>query len=323
MSENEANIELEKLGSSILSIEGINYAAVVNEDDDENDYYIQIGYEKEKFKPNTLYRLPDNRSNHRPIEISFENEKSIKIRNYGEKKTSTNFPIALKEMRSNFSYDTSIDNNRGVIRQGLGGNLGTIGGILKLADDNINSYIISNWHILMDDYGEKGSNIIDKKGNIVATLHWAVNNEYYDIAIAKITNNDLLDKSINCFDLASKPLKHFTIGNEVSKCGYKSGTDDKGIIISKNAYVKIGKSNRIYKNQILSSKISIPGDSGSLLVDNSTNERNVIGLVFASDQYDFTVSNHLYYLFANEIKRYQYNDTIIMPNINFKTFVNP
>ncbi|GAA3652638.1 S1 family peptidase [Flavivirga jejuensis] len=323
MLENEANIQLEKLGQAIVSIKGVNYAAVVNQDNNINNFHIEIGYDSGTFPSSLLLQYSERKFEHRPIDIKIPKGLPIdyipKAISYENLNNYLDFPISLREMKSPFSFDKNP--YRGIASEGSGSNFGTLGAIVKLKNDN-NFYILSNCHVLMNESSKIGHPIKNERKETIATLHWAVSNEYYDIALAKVTDMSLLQKKFKCYDFNKKIAKPIKIGQMVTKCGYTSGSINDGTIVSKNAFVKIGENNKIFKNQILVSKISRGGDSGSTLVDKTgrNSSKDVIGLVFASDKYDFTICNHLHYLFSNEIDCYNYSDDIIMPKINFESF---
>ncbi|NRA93840.1 MAG: hypothetical protein HRU26_14395 [Psychroserpens sp.] len=188
---------------------------------------------------------------------------------------------------------------------------GALGAVVKLEMDN-NLYLLTNHHVIIKPNKPLNDSVY-AKGICIAKTYWGLNNEFYDIAIAKISEASFADIPKNYFTTTILPK----IGLNVSKIG-PSGPESGGIIYSSKAIVNI--KNRIYKNQILIKGLNlIGGESGTLVSSDSSNSKNVVGLHFGGDGV-IDISNNIHLLFSKKIKSYTDSDNRVHPTVTFKSF---
>lgn len=325
MTELEANKKLELYGDFFIQKEGINYIAVVRDDniyddDGEEDYAIEIGILNSFSRDDSLLaRKPVKHLLDQNPLVDFYEEVSHVFR--GEEKLT---PAKGLHIVSSDPFELQSEN---FVKPGIETTVknssvkkGTIGAIVTLKDYPGDFFILSNWHVIMQSTGDLNNIIINEHDQEIAKLHWGIYNDYYDIALAKITNPKLVISEHEVFPISS--LNQLKVGQSVKKEGNTTGIN-RSTIYSKNAYVKVGRGfNKIFKNQILTHKISQSGDSGSLLIDNNSND--IIGLIFAGDNKNLSICNHMYHLLNNNeipnILYSLYNQNIKMPQIRFESF---
>lgn len=309
MNEQEANLLLELIGEAVVSIYGINYAAVVKDVDDSFD--IQICYNKHKITDEfTTKNILEHTLNTSPIIKVFANESFQKFNDRGG--------ISLDnfiETEVDFVFQNSkLKPGYGVFMKGGGKGPGTIGAFVKLQDDDA-TYLLSNHHVIMNDCKVDQPIYCDHSNKEIGRTYWGILNKYYDIALAKVTENIKVEYDADCYSFSGQLTKP-TYNQKVKISGFSSGCSYAGKkILSTNAFVST-KDNKIFKNQILTEKISKEGDSGSLVVD--TNTEHAVGLVFAGDNENFSVCNHIYKLFSEGIPNYVCSNGNILPEIKFE-----
>lgn len=179
------------------------------------------------------------------------------------------------------------------------GGAGTLGGIVSFDNHEDELYILSNNHVMANVNTRKiGSPVLQPGehdgGNVdsdkIAELTYfhqvhlgassGVPNQV-DLAIAKLDNPDDLDCVVKSI---GRPKNHSdaTVGMDVEKSGRTTG-HTYGQIISVDETTKVGmglgKGVAVFKDQIATTAMSKPGDSGSFLFEKGT--KNVVGLVFA------------------------------------------
>lgn len=195
---------------------------------------------------------------------------------------------------------------------------GTLGAIFKMKKDN-NLYLLSNRHVIVCDEKNIESQNIVFPGTLYANKFCLEPNE---LIIAKVCWKSLKESNLDAAIAIIKDVsinKQFTVcgcvnlkggineaklGEEVKKCGVKTGKT-KGKIRSLQTTVKIN--NKVFRNQILTKKMSESGDSGSVLVNN---DEKVVGLVFAGDGKNVSFSNPIMPIFNTAF-----------PNKKFHTFI--
>jgi len=343
MTEDIANKKLKEFGDLLLKSDNINYVAVVEDDDyttdGQTDYALEIGLlKKDSSTGQEQTHRPsktevDHILNHSPIKFLFNEiisddyrDYKSDVHNYEDLKFREKVsPVkGLNLVASNpFDFQTNnytIPGEQITVRD-LPADHGTIGAIVKLSTHPKDYFILSNWHVLMKSIGSLNHILIDKEKNEIAELHWAVYNDFYDIALARIIN--AYDISNLCEVKSIKSIKDLELGDYVKKQGNTTGTK-KNTIYSKNAYIKVGLENEKFKNQILVNKISEKGDSGSIVLDQNN---EVIGLVMGGDGKKITICNNMIQLLnSSEIPNSiytEYTANIKMPSIKFDSiFVN-
>lgn len=182
---------------------------------------------------------------------------------------------------------------------------GTLG--IVILDRNTNrKYILSNWHVLYRNGAGSNGDIIAQPSladggtsanNNVGTNVRAVINDLVDCAIATTQSRNSTENSIrgigtiNGYDSA-------VINRMVQKRGRTTELTRGGQIVDLNFSVSVD--GRIFNNQIRitsASRFSGSGDSGSVIVDQSTTF--VVGLLFAGNAAGtLTVANHINRVFG-------------------------
>lgn len=336
MTEREANLQLEKFGDFLIKIKGINYVAVV---EDENlqitskhrkpDFAIEIGVDKEHIKDIDNYLFKSSKKH-----ILDQNPvlKSLQRAFYDDGKKGIVITKELKVVPSKeFSFQCKkIKSGKGITNNKMHMKSGTLGGIVTLKGDKNGFYILSNWHVLMGNHGELRDPIIRNakqfpKKQKIGELFWGVYNDFYDLALAKITCKNWSNKDTSIKPISS--LEEIELGANVKKFG--NATQNKtNTLYSKNAFVKI-KGGKIFKNQILTKFLSKKGDSGSWLLDNNN---KLIGVIFAGDNKRISVANNIIHIMnadnipvSNYSHDFKDNGKIInhsfkMPKIEFNKF---
>lgn len=333
MSEQEANQRLidkhqEYFNSSSNRL--TRYAAVIKKSDDlqiENDYIIEIAYKY----ASTDYDI-----------------KSLDITNFNEISLDLNLsPELIEEWYLGnidivFSDEIKYQNNSSqfckpsvkltggisVYDEEASMSFGTAGAFFTTTEDN-NTYLLSNYHVLLHDGGEINDKIVhpskaDAYHNrtnfkVIGEVYWKqdilqTNFNTMDAAIAKIYDHIKIDigKYSKCEGISFLGLDSPKIGQNVKKCGRTTGYSN-GRIRSINATVNVSNEDNeseYYINQILTTKMTEDGDSGSILV---TEDNKVIGLLFSGNKRDASFANNI-----NTIFNKANNDH---PEFKFKEFV--
>ncbi|PTX59541.1 trypsin [Kordia periserrulae] len=326
MTWSKANSILHRYAESLLKTEEIQYLAIVNDADsnNDNDFALELGVSFDI--PTQLDRPSTHIGFQNP---AFYSSKRDKIDSYN-KELFINLPeiepineITIRKVNKISSQSTIPVEQGNRIKSSNKVNKGTIGALVRLDNYPDDYFILSNWHVLMDDSGDMSHNILDDHKNVIAEPFWGINNKYYDIALAKIIPGYNVEQS---YETASvRDYNSIKLGMDVEKFEYIGPRKVKKII-SSNAFVKVYTNDtttnyKIYKNQILVEKVSVSGDSGSVIL--SSDSKDVIGLIFAGDSQNVTVCNHLHLLanFDNIIPKYLYQygkNSYLMPEISFR-----
>jgi hypothetical protein len=119
-------------------------------------------------------------------------------------------------------------------------------------------------------------------------------------------------------------LGNAQVGMRVKKCG-RTTEATFGFVRSINATVNVSgypSGTMTFVNQILTTHMSQPGDSGSLLLDDSSNR--VVGLLFAGDGSTQTIHNHIGPILGGRVNSVVVNHidgtSEEMPTIEFDSF---
>lgn len=177
---------------------------------------------------------------------------------------------------------------------------GTLGMAFQM-DGSI--YILSNWHVLYGNGGATGDPIIQQgrldgggvPADIIAHNRMGWLDSHRDAAVASVRKpwNTFVAAGTRCYGLLAgfNAAKH---NMNVKKCGRTTRATN-GVVRSTNTTVKVGgfpNGSRVFKDQILLTRMSGKGDSGSVILEQNRNE--VVGLLFAD-----SISS----TFANKIER--------------------
>lgn len=185
---------------------------------------------------------------------------------------------------------------------------GTAGAFFKTIKDN-SIYLLSNYHVLLGRKGKiddpishpskSDASSYGTKADEIGRIFWKKDIEknsfnLIDVAIAKINTGVSVDigKYTRCRHIQYKDLGTAKVGQNVRKCGKTTGLTY-GEIRSINCTVNISREKKeldIYRKQILTTKMTEDGDSGSVLVND---EGTVIGLLFGGNNIDLSVANHI------------------------------
>ncbi|MFY0631035.1 MAG: trypsin-like peptidase domain-containing protein [Flavobacteriaceae bacterium] len=192
---------------------------------------------------------------------------------------------------------------------------GTAGAFFKMLNNSKEIYLLSNHHVLVDK--DESNKIIvhpsrlDCKNPIeIGELYWKCFNQYFDAAIAKINYPVDIGKFTSSKHLIFNGIEEPKIGQNIRKYGLKTKLTH-GEVRSVNCTISNGDNYpKYYRNQILTSFMSLDGDSGSVLV-NSDNK--VIGLIFGGDDETSTYANNITKIFKSNICG--------EPKISFSKFV--
>ncbi|PWH83050.1 hypothetical protein DIS18_00400 [Algibacter marinivivus] len=312
MTEKEAN---EKLNSKEKETEYFNlsalhetqYAAVIKKSNDFSiidDYAIEIGLSNFTYEYDSLKGLFGYFS--KKEGMSLETQKDFQNGDIFPVKSN---PISL---HSNSSYYQKLEKLTGGCSISYeNGDIysGTAGAFFKLSDSQ-NIYMISNRHVIVDnDYGLETKIIhpsktdAEKKEDIslIGKVFWTSKekDDLLDAAIAIIydekTTVDIGKYSISN-QLNFNSIAAPKIGQNIKKIGKTSGVTF-GEIKSINCTVNITeniKKPKIYRKQILTTCISKPGDSGSVLLNNNN---EVVGLLFGGNKLTASFSNNIMNIF--------------------------
>jgi|GEM_PF-6041806 len=234
--------------------------------------------------------------------------------------------VPIKIVKGSKFYGLSTQTKHTTLKGGISVNhykrarFGTLGAIVNLQNDP-NDYIISNWHVL-STYGAKLNDSVLQPAPLdggrtsndnVAELAWYRLSEQMDVALAKIKQGQLHQKQNYCGNSiqGSQPA---VINMNIYKCGrttkHQKGTVN-DIHFSTNVFHRDYPNGKLYfKEQILLDCYSQEGDSGSLVIEQTTDL--AIGLLFAGDKKNKTLANPLdFNLPSNNIIHESHNQKII------------
>lgn len=164
-------------------------------------------------------------------------------------------------------------------------------------------FILSNWHVLYGGPGRDGDPIIQPgigdggrfPGDVIGANVKGWLDDYRDAAIARVRQpyGTYVAPGTRCYGPVAG-LGIAVAGRDVKKCG-RTTRATTGVIVSTAVTVRVGGypgGSRVFRDQIQLSRMSAPGDSGSVIIDSGTNE--IVGLLFAGGS---TAT------FANKIER--------------------
>ena len=317
MDEKDANDLLIEITKGMESIPFISYAAVVENPNHKNYYFIEYGLYEESLislyqhqkkwnigrkDKNDLYTYFKN-SNLSNLESELNDPKSVINLSEIIKKETDYITFSSSGVEPLCNDKTINDNGKRVITGGISiGNLkiddkgGTLGALFYLQNNDklyaiTNSHVVANSDSKINEEVHYPSLIHDHpkfKHNKIGVLKKWLHNPKMDMAIIEITNEKeypLKPGDIICGD----PLKGLNLPEKKSLV-YKVGYTGKscGLIRSLNASFRIDSSYNgerkpiIMTNQIMVENINVnKGDSGSII----TNEdREAVGVLFARDK---------------------------------------
>jgi S1-C subfamily serine protease len=187
-------------------------------------------------------------------------------------------------------------------------NAGTLGAPITIRGDSANLYFLSNWHVLVGGSGRRGDPLIQPgrsdggrmPADQIGTLHWFALDANLDAAIGKASRREQLRMGTRCFGNIAG-MSRATVGMPVRKCGRTSRATS-GTIRSVNATVRVGgypSGTRTFTNQIQTTFMLSPGDSGSVLINGAG---RVVGLGFAGSGSQ-SFHNHIASVSAATMKR--------------------
>jgi hypothetical protein len=306
ISEEEANLALSQFTDAFIEEKSIEYILVLKSMVSfftKHTYYLEVG-KIEKLQNNRNLIVSDKEKTI-PKEFEFKiwkkDGQSSKDQGFETKKIKVKQNLTSKTTIdvSNFDSDISVSNR-------FGTDFGTCGAIFKL--ESFASYFgISNWHVLQHETGKLGQPIYHpqkadsaedyaKNKSKIGSLSWASNTDL-DVAIFEIEDTDeikfLQEKGVKNIHEIALPKR----GQLVEKIGANSGTTS-ARIRSVNCSLKVWKPNgsfQVYRNQLQLYKLSVPGDSGSVLFAKD----KAVGVVFGSTN-NSSIENFSY---ANDITR--------------------
>jgi len=164
-------------------------------------------------------------------------------------------------------------------------------------------HILSNWHVIYGPGGSDGDPIIQPgrldggrlQTDVIARNVKGWLDQYRDMAIAKVRSpwQSFVADGSRCYGKFGQP-KSASVNMSVKKCG-RSTRATTGFVRSINSTVRVSGypgGARIFRDQIMTSGMSAPGDSGSIVCETQTN--SPVGLLFAGSS---SVT------FANKIER--------------------
>lgn len=287
-----------------------NYAAIIKESYNckiKDDYKIEIGYHD---GPNVVILdydlIPESVTKEVKVldidenikrEFDNDNEKL----NYSKKATYQSEGIFTE---STMKYK-KLTGGISVFESLLEGS-GTAGAFFKIKN-NDDIYLLSNHHVLAGDSNHIGDKIVHPSPpdtiypDTIGEVIWGEykKSELLDAAIARICQKYSVDVGsfTRCKSIIFSGLGIPRKGRFVRKCGKKTGLTS-GLIRSTNCTVNVlddkDNSTQIYRNQLLITDLTRPGDSGSILV----NEKNeAVGLLFAGNNSTVSFANNINIVF--------------------------
>ncbi len=334
--ERKANLALDYHREELFKNQNLAYLAVVPVLDDEgeptDDFIIEAG----------VYNLEQQKEAQTKVQkVGKQDEEcvpaSLPVPSEGKVKTLTReyVPVEIKE-----SEGFAAQYLRERVRPAGGGSsvinyryhsAGTLGGAIKLKGEE-GLFFISNWHVLTGAKGRNGDSIIQPgradggkyPQDVIAKLYWSKLNSSMDAAIAKVVQ-DKVAGGTRCFGKI-KGIEPAKVGMKVKKCGRTTELTT-GIIKSKNASVRVAgypEGTVLFNNQIITTNMSQPGDSGSVVCNIDNNK--AVGLLFAGDGKSQTIVNHITDILGSRIEpffvKHVDGSEEEMPGIEFEKFVS-
>lgn len=305
----QAKFELNKIKKGINLMSFLSYAAIILDPQNTSRYIIEIGFtvrdsfsmlgynqkkeviKTDSYKANEKKLLKQYSDSHRELNSSdyfprlshgimqINNLTGVNLKPFD---CSTSQPDKTRHIliKAGISIANKKDKNLS----------GTLGGIFKLQGDS-SFYAITNRHVVHYPYARSRlitqpskDDLFSQMGGQTNDIGQTVYKDYtsHDIAIIKLKKNIKITSGDRMNSKAFGKLAKPKTGQEVFKCGRTSGTSE-GKIISENAVINIhgiNKTNKTFKNLIMITGMSCPGDSGSLVVDKN---REVVGIIIAHD----------------------------------------
>jgi len=301
--ENQANLTLEFHQEELFKNQNLAYLAVVAVLDDlgqpTDEFVLEAGVYNEQqqieqfeifnstnevneeFVPNEL-AIPSNEEvktlTEEMLKVNIIQSDGFKTQTFRDRRRPANGGCSVM----NFRYNSA----------------GTLGAAITLRGQQ-GLFFISNWHVLVGGSGRNGDSLI-QPGRLdggrhpqdrIGTLHWSRLDSNMDAAIGRVVGNTV-GAGTRCFGRITG-IEAARVGMNVRKCG-RTTRHTTGRIRSINASIKVSGypgGVRLFSRQILTTHMSQPGDSGSVIC-NSANNR-AIGLLFAGDGRTQTIANHL------------------------------
>jgi hypothetical protein len=326
------------------------YAAVVKESNNDfklNDYLIEIAYDNGDYKLdygitsanfNSKTNLIENLNLSESIKKDIEKGDATVISTpnilYQDKKNDNDCNQSCLLGCKGFCEDIFSESTKkyqkltggiSVFDSQASMSFGTAGAFFKTKNDN-NIYLLSNYHVLLNKSGRINDTIVHPSKSDggrdvreIGRVFWKKDIfkgsfNIMDAAIALIDEREDIDigRYTRCNQIRFSGLSHPKLGDNVRKCGRTTGLTF-GEVRSINCTVNISNESNeldLYRKQILTTIMTQPGDSGSVLV----NDQNlVIGLFFAGNNVSLSFANNIKMIF-NEIE----NEN---SNFKFKKFV--
>ncbi|WP_291201649.1 trypsin-like peptidase domain-containing protein [Hyphomonas sp.] len=170
------------------------------------------------------------------------------------------------------------------------GGAGTLGATVTISTRPNKLFLITNWHVLVGGGGSNGDAILQQSaydGGLapaawIADLSWSALTARVDLAIAEVRNSSLVSVGTVRTIGRVAGIRSPSAGASVKKGGRTTNVTT-GSIQSTNATVSVSGypgGARTFTNQIMTTDMSRPGDSGSLLLDS---QNYMVGLVFAGN----------------------------------------
>lgn len=296
--ESEANWTLAAFFDSLLDNPNVTYAAVVGDGD---DFFIEVGIlsaeldedakslsTEEMFSgqavPESL-PIPDEGG-----VVSFSAEgRRIAVRTFPTDRIEAQWTDHHRPAEGGDSVGNARFNSAG-----------TLGAAVTVSTHPGAVFVLTNWHVLVGGGGQNGDSVLQPgrldggraPADWIANLTWSALNAKVDVAIAKVRdpfrNYVNLGRTRGHGQISGLALP--SVGMQVKKSGRTTNVTT-GSIRSVNAAVNVGGypgGTRRFTNQILTSSMSRPGDSGSVLL---SSDNRMVGLLFAGDSTNITVHN--------------------------------
>ncbi|MEL7002821.1 MAG: serine protease, partial [Bacteroidota bacterium] len=237
-------------------------------------------------------------------------------------------PIVHKKARCNRLRPRMMGHK--LINKFTNGNVGSLGGIVKGKCGNL--HILTAYHVVKNNneimYSDVGQPIIsppdsrDYRKDTIGRLSWY--SESLDIAFIEVDPNHqhrITGGSI-CCDIVDDNLGVVTsTGGTVKICSsWQKGTI-KGKIKSTYCAKRLTKGNsQVLKNLVQTENMAVPGDSGSLVIDDSTDK--VVGMMVSDNSTECSYFTKLDILKSRIYKKIKVRNTEHIFDFTFKKFVN-
>lgn len=168
---------------------------------------------------------------------------------------------------------------------------GTFGSVVRLKGDTTNRYFLSNWHVLVGGSGRIGDPLLQPgrlDGGVcsrdrIGVLHWHLLDGEFDAALGRsdMPWANFVAHGFRCYSSYNATPQNPTNGAAVTKCG-RTTEQTSGTIRSTNATARVSgypSGVRTFRNQIETTSMASPGDSGSITFE--TSGMKAVGLLFA------------------------------------------